>query len=208
MKNNPINSGNPATLNLGEAVLTRVRAIYGDKAKKTGKKLLMEVAEQVRINVASVFNSEDDRITARKPRYAWRPADINDVVREFNLSPETAAKIKALQISTGKDSSTWVEGKDVVTLNILNPFASSVGKEKGSLRVRIVETTTRPNDQSQPKVNPSLGTPVTSSGALVYTITSIEFGDQTQNHVFLPNDRVENNMSIGAPAVTTTAALS
>ena len=108
------------TITKGETLLTSVRKVNGGKFQ-------IEIAEMVenpnaKVNVASLLNAGDERFAQSngKPRRAWQSA--------------TPEGLMFLNIDVNKLSFSNVNGKEVATVNMLNP---TLDGER--LHVRLVD---------------------------------------------------------------------
>ena len=161
---------NLENLKVGNTVLTIVRAINkvkGDPSK--GKVLQIEIVERVSAaNLLSIALSDDDRITKNKPQRAWFPFQTETFIELFDIEPQVAEKLRALEVSTGLKPSEYVEDKHFVRLNISNPTVLG-----DRLRLQIVETTVKPNERSTPMINPKTQKVLTHNGNPIYRVASV-----------------------------------
>lgn len=200
---NDLNSGSLETLKKGNSLLTRVRPVFENAAEKSGVKLQLEIVEVLNNPTAlAMLNKGDSRFNSDvKPRYGWLTVVPEMFYQEFNIPKSVQEEIDILDNSTGMKNDERQEGTHFKTLNILNPYAQSLGEEAGALRLKLYESKTPMSDQDEPKINPSNNQPVTSGGSLVYTTITVEYGDQVNNHHRLPNDPV-SRVGRNATAVT------
>ena len=174
-------------LKLGESAIVSVRVINkvkGDSAK--GTNLQIQVSEQINeTNILGKLLPNDSRIIKNKAQSAWTPIETEVFFKYFGnrISEEDTNIIKGLSNSSGLKAAEMVENKHFRQVFIHNPMLDGE-----RLRVQIIETTVKPNEQTQAKINPQTLVTVTHQGKPVYRIASVQYRPV---NVFLPNDRVE-----------------
>lgn len=196
---NKLNSFN-GQFELGQSVLTRVRcinAIAGDP--NGGKKLQIELRELKKSkSLLSVLNEEDPRMVGNKAQPAWMMADFSSFQKHFNVPNEVMDKLKALPVSTGIKN--MVEGVHFHNVNIVNPTINGV-----VLRVQIIESTAKPSERAQPKINPGTGEIITHQGQPVYRTSEIILGEPKD--VLLVGDKqIVTVAEITTPAIAAAVA--
>lgn len=181
---NTINSGSLQGLQVGQTLLVSARKVAGNKVQ-------LEFAEIVKtqsnaVNPLSLFNKSDDRFSQGGARRAWLTAE-----------PKDASVYLSIDVTeTNPGWSVDSMGREVLTLNILNPVANIEG-EAIPLKVEVVETVT-PSDWQANNIDTSAkrrgkdGAFITHKGMYIFANTRIAF--HKANHVFLEAD--------AAPATT------
>jgi len=181
---NTINSGSLQGLQVGQTLLLHARKVAGNKVQ-------FEFAEIVRTqsnaaNPLALFNKSDDRFSQGGARRAWLTAE-----------PKDAGQYLGIDLTeTNPNWTVDAMGREIISLNILNPMASIQG-ELIPLKVEIVETVT-PTDWQAANLDTSAkrrgkdGAFITHKGMYIFANTRIAFHKAT--HVFLEAD--------AAPATT------
>ena len=108
-------------------------------------------------------------------------------------------KITGFPVSTGQE---LIEGQNSLTLNILNPFVDG-----SQLRVQIIESTIKPSQGANPKINPQTKQVLTHNGDPIYRTTQII--NNVPKQIILVHDPVEIEISTevaAQPAATQAAA--
>jgi hypothetical protein len=178
MMNNTINSGSLQGLQAGQTLLVSARKVAGNKVQ-------LEFAEIVRTqsNAASplaLFNKSDDRFSQGGARRAWLTAE-----------PKDASAYLSIDVTDSNPNWTVDSmGREVISLNILNPVANIAG-EQIPLKLEVVETTTpteyqAANLETAAKRRGKDGTFITHKGMYIFANTRIAF--HKANHVFLEAD--------------------
>ncbi len=176
--NNTINSGSLQGLQAGQTLLVSARKVAGNKVQ-------LEFAEIVRTqsNAASplaLFNKSDDRFSQGGARRAWLTAE-----------PKDASAYLSIDVTDSNPNWTVDSmGREVISLNILNPVANIAG-EQIPLKLEVVETTTpteyqAANLETAAKRRGKDGTFITHKGMYIFANTRIAF--HKANHVFLEAD--------------------
>jgi hypothetical protein len=188
---NTINSGSLQGLQAGQTLLVSARKVAGNK-------LQLEFAEIVKtqsnaVNPLAIFNKSDERFSQGGPRRAWLTAE-----------PKDAAKYLGIDLT--ETNPNWTidsMGREVISLNILNPIANIQG-EAIPLKVEVVETVT-PTDYQAANIDTSAkrrgkdGAFITHKGMYIFANTRIAF--HKANHVLLEADATATTTkSNGIPA--------
>jgi hypothetical protein len=191
MMNNTINSGSLQGLQVGQTLLVSARKVAGNKVQ-------LEFAEIVKtqsnaVNPLALFNQSDDRFSQGGARRAWLTAEPKDAGQYLGIDLTEA-------------NSNWTVdamGREIISLNILNPMASIQG-ELIPLKVEIVETVT-PTDWQAANLDTSAkrrgkdGAFITHKGMYIFANTRIAF--HKANNVFLEADAAATTtQSSGIPA--------
>jgi hypothetical protein len=191
MMNNTINTGSLQGLQVGQTLLVSARKVAGNK-------LQLEFAEIVKsqsnaVNPLAIFNKSDDRFSQGGARRAWLTAE-----------PKDASQY--LSIDLTETNPNWTVdsmGREVISLNILNPVANIQGEEI-PLKVEVIETVT-PTDWQAANLDTSAkrrgkdGAFITHKGMYIFANTRIAFHKAT--HVFLEADAAATiTQSSGIPA--------
>lgn len=191
MMNNTINSGSLQGLQAGQTLLVSARRVAGNKVQ-------LEFAEIVRtqssaVNPLSLFNKSDDRFSQGGARRAWLTAE-----------PKDASVYLAIDITdTNPNWTVDAMGREVLSLNILNPVANIEG-EQIPLKVEVIETVT-PSEYQAANLDTAAkrrgkdGAFITHKGMYIFANTRIAF--HKANHVFLEADAAQTTTQMsGIPA--------
>jgi len=179
---NQTNTGTLETLTPGQTLLVHARKVNGGK-------LQLEFAEKLQqadrpVNALAVFNKSDDRFSnGAGARRAW-----------MTVEPSDASEILGIDLSDESKYDTDEMGRDIMTLNILNPKAGD-----HTLRVQIVETTNASewdaaNIETRAKRRGRDGDFITHKGMYIFTQSTVVFGEP--NNVFLEADAPQQNSGI------------
>jgi len=188
---NTINSGSLQGLQVGQTLLVSARKVAGNK-------LQLEFAEIVKsqsnaVNPLAIFNKSDDRFSQGGARRAWLTAE-----------PKDAGQYLGIDLTeTNPNWTVDSMGREVMSLNILNPMANIQGEEI-PLKVEVIETVT-PTDWQAANLDTSAkrrgkdGAFITHKGMYIFANTRIAF--HKANHVFLEADAPKTTtQSSGIPA--------
>jgi hypothetical protein len=188
---NTINSGSLQGLQVGQTLLVSARKVAGNK-------LQLEFAEIVKsqsnaVNPLAIFNQSDDRFSQGGARRAWLTAE-----------PKDAGQYLGIDLSEANPNWTVdAMGRELLSLNILNPVANIQGEEI-PLKVEVIETVT-PTDWQAANLDTSAkrrgkdGAFITHKGMYIFANTRIAF--HKANHVFLEADTAAaTTQSGGIPA--------
>ncbi len=188
---NTINSGSLQGLQVNQTLLVSARKVAGNK-------LQLEFAEIVKsqsnaANPLAIFNKSDDRFSQGGARRAWLTAE-----------PKDAGQYLGIDLSeTNPNWTVDSMGREVMSLNILNPTANIQGEEI-PLKVEVIETVT-PTDWQAANLDTSAkrrgkdGAFITHKGMYIFANTRIAF--HKANHVFLEADATAaTTQSSGIPA--------
>jgi hypothetical protein len=178
MMNNTINSGSLQGLQAGQTLLVSARKVAGNKVQ-------LEFAEIVRTQSTAasplaLFNKSDDRFSQGGARRAWLTAE-----------PKDASAYLSIDVTDSNPNWTVDSmGREVISLNILNPVANIAG-EQIPLKLEVVETTTpteyqAANLETAAKRRGKDGAFITHKGMYIFANTRIAF--HKANHVFLEAD--------------------
>ena len=176
--NNTINSGSLQGLQAGQTLLVSARKVAGNKVQ-------LEFAEIVRTQSTAasplaLFNKSDDRFSQGGARRAWLTAE-----------PKDASAYLSIDVTDSNPNWTVDSmGREVISLNILNPVANIAG-EQIPLKLEVVETTTpteyqAANLETAAKRRGKDGAFITHKGMYIFANTRIAF--HKANHVFLEAD--------------------
>ena len=176
--NNTINSGSLQGLQAGQTLLVSARKVAGNKVQ-------LEFAEIVRTQSTAasplaLFNKSDDRFSQGGARRAWLTAQ-----------PQDASAYLSIDVTDSNPNWTVDSmGREVISLNILNPVANIAG-EQIPLKLEVVETTTpteyqAANLETAAKRRGKDGAFITHKGMYIFANTRIAF--HKANHVFLEAD--------------------
>jgi hypothetical protein len=188
---NTINSGSLQGLQVGQTLLVSARKVAGNK-------LQLEFAEIVKsqsnaVNPLAIFNKSDDRFSQGGARRAWLTAE-----------PKDAGQYLGIDLTeTNPNWTVDSMGREIISLNILNPTANIQGEEI-PLKVEVIETVT-PTDWQAANLDTSAkrrgkdGAFITHKGMYIFANTRIAF--HKANHVFLEADAAANTTQMsGIPA--------
>ena len=159
------------SINAGETLLSKVKAISGGKYQLEFAELVQNPTAKGGNSLVGLLNKSDDRFQSAKPRRAWISGEKSDI--------EGALGMKIEDMDQG----------DEKFLNIVNP---EIGGQR--VRVQIVETTEGTDYQLQ-NIDKSAkragadGDFITHKGDYIFSNTSPVVGEA--KHVFLPADAVE-----------------
>jgi hypothetical protein len=178
MMNNTINSGSLQGLQAGQTLLVSARKVAGNKVQ-------LEFAEIVRTQSATtsplaLFNKSDDRFSQGGARRAWLTAE-----------PKDASAYLSIDVTDSNPNWTVDSmGREVISLNILNPVANISG-EQIPLKLEVVETTTpteyqAANLETAAKRRGKDGAFITHKGMYIFANTRVAF--HKADHVFLEAD--------------------
>ena len=176
--NNTINSGSLQGLQAGQTLLVSARKVAGNKVQ-------LEFAEIVRTQSATtsplaLFNKSDDRFSQGGARRAWLTAE-----------PKDASAYLSIDVTDSNPNWTVDSmGREVISLNILNPVANISG-EQIPLKLEVVETTTpteyqAANLETAAKRRGKDGAFITHKGMYIFANTRVAF--HKADHVFLEAD--------------------
>jgi hypothetical protein len=191
MMNNTINSGSLQGLQAGQTLLVSARKVAGNKVQ-------LEFAEIVRTQSTAasplaLFNKSDDRFSQGGARRAWLTAE-----------PKDASAYLSIDVTDSNPNWTVDSmGREVLSLNILNPVANISG-EQIPLKLEVVETTTpteyqAANLETAAKRRGKDGDFITHKGMYIFANTRIAF--HKANHVFLEADAAATTTKMsGIPA--------
>jgi hypothetical protein len=163
---NELNTGSLETLEQGQTLLTRVRAVSGSKFE-------IEVAQIIKgegtgKNLLSMLNADDSRFTS-KARRAWTNATAKMMEKYFDVD------VKNLKV-----------GK-TMNLNILNPSLDG-----DRLVVKITETTTaRTYIDADGETITQKPKQIVKDGKTIYSNTTVDFESQCK-HTKLVGEMVED----------------
>jgi hypothetical protein len=188
---NTINSGSLQGLQVGQTLLVSARKVAGNKVQ-------LEFAEIVKsqsnaVNPLALFNQSDDRFSQGGARRAWLTAE-----------PKDAGQYLGIDLTDINPNWTVdAMGRELISLNILNPMANIQGEEI-PLKVEVIETVT-PTDWQAANLDTSAkrrgkdGAFITHKGMYIFANTRIAF--HKANHVFLEADATAaTTQSSGIPA--------
>jgi hypothetical protein len=188
---NTINSGSLQGLQVGQTLLVSARKVAGNKVQ-------LEFAEIVKsqsnaVNPLALFNQSDDRFSQGGARRAWLTAE-----------PKDAGQYLGIDLTeTNPNWTVDAMGREIISLNILNPMASIQG-ELIPLKVEVIETVT-PTDWQAANLDTSAkrrgkdGAFITHKGMYIFANTRIAF--HKANNVFLEADATATTtQSSGIPA--------
>jgi len=188
---NTINSGSLQGLQVNQTLLVSARKVAGNKVQ-------LEFAEIVRtqsnaVNPLSLFNKSDDRFSQGGARRAWLTAE-----------PKDASVYLSIDVTdTNTNWTVDAMGREVLSLNILNPVANIEG-EQIPLKVEVIETVT-PSEYQAANLDTAAkrrgkdGAFITHKGMYIFANTRIAFHKAT--HVFLEADAAATTTQMsGIPA--------
>lgn len=175
---NTINTGSLQGLQVNQTLLVSARKVAGNKVQ-------LEFAEIVKsqsaaANPLAIFNKSDDRFSQGGARRSWLTAE-----------PKDASQYLGIDLTeTNPNWTVDSMGREVISLNILNPVANIQGEEI-PLKVEVIETVT-PSDWQAANLETSAkrkgkdGAFITHKGMYIFANTRIAF--HKANHVFLEAD--------------------
>ena len=188
---NTINSGSLQGLQAGQTLLLQARKVNGGKIQLEFAEIVKQ--QSAAANPLALFNKSDDRFSQGGARRAWLTAEAKD-----------ASTYLGIDLTDNADWEVDQMGREILPLNIINPFAVIQGMSY-DLKVQVVETVT-PTDWQASNIEVSAkrrgkdGDYITHKGMYIFANTSVVFNKA--NHVFLEADAAKSSASSGIPAGT------
>lgn len=164
-------------LQANETALTHIKKINGGKFS-------LQIVERMEAdaNPLALLNKSDERFGQSRVRPAWINGEKLDIIKQFNLKPELAQQLDALQVATGTPDAALQNGVTKINLGIKNPTIAGM-----RLRVEIQEQVGVPQYEGQTAKRAGAdGDFLTHNGELIYSTTKVVANQA--NHVKVPHN--------------------